>query len=352
MRTFNITFPDNRILQDLQHAIDQKTKPIGALGKLELIAIRAGHIQQTLRPIVNLPHMIVFAGDHGIAATGMVNPYPQEVTFQMVQNFLWGGAAINVLCRQHRLALKVVNAGVNTNNDWEDPHHLLINSPIAQGTANYLTQPAITAEQCSTAINDGAALVAGLHETGCNTIGFGEMGIGNTSSASLIMHALTGLPVETCTGKGTGAGKELLLLKIKTLEQAATFHQLNQLKENPLEVLQRVGGFEIAMMTGAFLAAAEKSMLIVVDGFIACAAFLVAQKLYPQLIHYAFFAHCSAEKGHQLLLDHFHADPVLHLNMRLGEGTGAAMAIPILQSSIAILNEMASFASAGISEAN
>jgi len=351
MRTFHINSPSEDILPALQNAIDQKTKPLGSLGRLEEIAIQCGYIQQTFSPEIRHPHIIVFAGDHGIASTGLINPYPQEVTRQMVQNFLNGGAAINVLCRSNRISLKVVNAGVCDGPQWTDPNDLLINRPIAPGTVNYLEEAAMTQDQLNTAIETGAAIVNELYQQGCNTIGFGEMGIGNTSSASLIMHALTQHPLEICVGKGTGANETFLIQKTETLKRVAAFHKLVEHRDSPAEVLRRVGGFEVAMMTGAFLAAAENQMLFIVDGFITTAAYLVAQRLYPESGKFALFAHCSAEKGHELLLKELDAVPLLRLNMRLGEGTGAALSIPLIRSAVAILNEMASFSSAGVSTA-
>lgn len=351
MRKFKINIPSESIVPQLQNAIDQKTKPLGSLGRVEEIALQCGYIQQTLTPVIRNPHIIVFAGDHGIASTGLVNPYPQEVTRQMVQNFLNGGAAINVLCRANNISLKVVNCGVCLGTVWTDNYNLLIERPIAAGTANYLETAAMTNEQLTLAIDAGAEIVSDLSHRGCNTIGFGEMGIGNTSSASLIMHALTGLPLETCVGKGTGANEPFLVQKTETLKRAAQFHKLEELQNSPAEVLQRVGGFEIAMMCGAFLAAAENKMLFIVDGFIATAAFLVAQRLYPESARFAVFAHCSAEKGHELMLKQLDGVPLLGLNMRLGEGTGVALAIPLIRSAVAILNEMASFSSAGVSTA-
>lgn len=346
---WHINAPDAQILPQLQHAINNKTKPPGALGKLEDTALQCGLIQQTLSPSIRQPHILVFAADHGIAATGLVNPYPQEVTAQMVQNFLSGGAAINVLCRTNNISLKVVNAGVKESFPFTDPAHLLINIPIDQGTKNYLEEPAMTPEQCTHALETGATLVEGLFSTGCNTIGLGEMGIGNSSSAALMMHALTGISLSECTGRGTGANDDFLEQKRKTLELVAEKHRLNTLKNHPLKVLEYTGGFELAMMTGAYCKAAELGMILLVDGFIATTAWLIAYRMYPSIKHYSIFTHCSAEKGHAQLLNEVGGIPLLHLDMRLGEGTGAAMAMPIIRASVDILNDMASFSSAGVS---
>jgi nicotinate-nucleotide--dimethylbenzimidazole phosphoribosyltransferase len=333
--------------QELRHKINHKTKPLGALGMLEAVALQAGLIQNNTTPSVQQPHIVVFAGDHGIAATGLVNPYPQAVTGQMVLNFLQGGAAINVFCRQHGITLQVVDAGVK---------HLpakggegFIDARIGPGTNNYLEGPAMTEANANAAIEKGSAIIRTIAAKGCNSIGFGEMGIGNTSSAALIMSAVTGLPLEACTGRGTGANDEQLQRKLDTLQKVYDLHQLQGLGNNPIGLLSTVGGFEIAMMTGAYLEAAQQHMMIVVDGFIATAALLLAQLINPAVLEYCIFAHTSGEKGHEGMLQYLRAKPLLQLGMRLGEGTGAALAIPLIQSATLFLAEMASFESAGVS---
>ncbi|MBO9634271.1 MAG: nicotinate-nucleotide--dimethylbenzimidazole phosphoribosyltransferase [Chitinophagaceae bacterium] len=338
--------------QQLQAAIDNKTKPPGSLGLLEGIALQAGMIQQSLHPQVLEPHIVVFAGDHGIASTGLVNPFPQEVTAQMVLNFLRGGAAINVFTRQHNIGLTVVDAGVN-NDEWDASITLdhFIDAKIGRGTANYLETDAMTETATVAAIETGRSIVANLALQGCNTIGFGEMGIGNTSSAALIMSAITGIPVENCVGRGTGVNDAQLAIKTGTLQKVFQLHQLQQYSRQPVALLSKVGGYEIAMMTGAFLAAAEHHMIIVVDGFITTAALLLAQQLEPTVREFCLFAHTSNEQGHEAMLRYLDAKPLLHLGMRLGEGTGAALAIPLIRSAVAFLNEMASFDTAGVSNA-
>lgn len=347
-----MTHQFNVFRQQLQSAIDNKTKPPGSLGLLEHIALQAGLIQQSLQPQVQEPHIVVFAGDHGIASTGLVNPFPQEVTAQMVLNFLRGGAAINVFTRQHNIGLTVVDAGVN-NEEWDSSITLdhFIDAKIARGTANYLESDAMSETAAVAAIEAGRSIVANLALQGSNTIGFGEMGIGNTSSAALIMSAITGIPVENCAGRGTGVNDEQLATKISTLQKAFQFHQLQQYSNQPITLLSKVGGYEIAMMTGAFLAAAEHHMIIVVDGFITTAALLLAQQLEPSVRDFCLFAHTSNEQGHEAMLRYLNAKPLLHLGMRLGEGTGAALAIPLIRSAVAFLNEMASFNTAGVSNA-
>lgn len=334
------------IQQQLLHKINNKTKPVGALGLLEELALKIGSIQHSLSPSISKPHIVVFAGDHGIAATGKVNPYPQAVTAQMVFNFINGGAAINVFTRQHNIGLTVVDAGVNF--DF-DPSLPITHAKINHGTADYSMYNAMSIDEVNAAIEKGRNIVQSLYDADCNTIGFGEMGIGNTSSASLIMHHLLNLPLSACVGKGTGANEEQLQRKLDTLEEVSRLHELNRYDITPHQLLCRIGGFEIAMMAGAYHKAAELNMLIVVDGFIATAALLVAERYNHNISNNCVFAHCSDENGHRKMLEHFGAKPVLQLGMRLGEGTGAALAIPVLQSAVAFLNEMASFESAGVS---
>ncbi len=333
----------------LTEKINQKTKPLDALGKLEKIAWQAGMVQHSLSPEIHQPHIVVFAGDHGIARTGLVNPYPQAVTRQMVQNFLSEGAAINVFCRQHSITLTIADAGVNYYWTEKDTFsERLLNLKIGYGTANYLEGPAMTPEELTRSLQAGKDLVHAIAAKGCNCIGFGEMGIGNSSSAALIMHGITGIPIEDCIGRGTGVSDEQLSQKILILKKVAETHAVHLLGENPMELLTKIGGFEIAMMTGAYLAAFAENMLIVVDGFIATAALLPAFILQKQILRNCLFAHTSDEKGHQRMLDYLNADPLLQLRMRLGEGTGAALAIPLIQSAVNFLNQMASFETASV----
>ena len=336
--------------QELQRRIDNKTKPPGALGRLEEIALQAGLIQQTMHPVIRNPHIIVFAGDHGIAAGGLVNPFPQAVTAQMVLNFINGGAAINVFCRQHDIGLIVVDAGVNFDfGESVDPKKL-VHAKIGYGTRNYLEGEAMSLEQAQKAIGEGKKIAEIVFQAGCNCIGLGEMGIGNTSSASLIMSFMTGIPIEECVGRGTGVNDTQLEKKIATLKQVFQRHLDPAAgSPDPLNILRRVGGFEIAMMAGAYLKAAELKMIIIVDGFIATAALLIARAMDETVQKNCIFAHTSGEQGHEKMLRYLDARPLLNLEMRLGEGTGAAMAFPVIQSALNFLNEMASFESAGVS---
>jgi nicotinate-nucleotide--dimethylbenzimidazole phosphoribosyltransferase len=353
---------EKTLQQQLQHIIDYKTKPLGALGRLEEVALQIGLIQQTTNPVIKHPHLVVFAGDHGIAKTGLVNAYPQEVTAQMVLNFAHGGAAINVFCRQNQLALQVVDAGVNF--DFTTARVDVINAKIGYGTKNYLNEPAMTIAEAEQAIEKGRSIIRQIAAAGCNCIGFGEMGIGNTSSASLIMSAITGLPVVEFTGRGAGLNDVQLQKKIDTLQQVYEKHTLNELGQQPIDLLARVGGFEIAMMAGAYLEAVHLNMIVLVDGFITTAAMLIANEIFTvtkqqspvpgwtKLIDHCIFAHTSHEAGHEKILRHLGVTPLLHLSMRLGEGTGAALAMPMVHAAVNFLNEMASFESAGVSTKN
>lgn len=331
----------------LQAKIDQKTKPLGSLGQLESLALQVGRCQNSLTPQLNKACILIFAGDHGIVEVEAgVSAYPQTVTAQMIANFLAGGAAISVFARQHDIELLIVDAGVNAD---LDSHPQLINAKIDKGTQNFLTQTAMTSEECDRAVQAGADQVLRRYESGCNCIGFGEMGIGNTSSAAMLMHRLTGLSLVRCVGRGAGLNDGQLQHKVTVLQRA-----LNQHKgaTEPLDVLATFGGFEIAMMVGAYLKAAELSMLILVDGFIAGTALLIARKLHPHVLDYCVFSHISSEQGHQALLRQFNAKPLLNLGLRLGEGSGIALAYPLLQSAVLFLNEMATFAEAGVDHEN
>jgi nicotinate-nucleotide--dimethylbenzimidazole phosphoribosyltransferase len=324
----------------LQRRIDGKTKPLGALGQLESLMLRIGLILGSDAPVLREPQLMVFAGDHGLAKRG-VSAYPSDVTWQMVENFLAGGAAVSVLARQHGLSLSVVDAGVA--HDFAPRAGLLI-AKVAAGTADSSEQPAMTADQCATAIAAGKSLLA---QRPGNALLLGEMGIGNTSSAAMLLARLQNLAVERCTGRGTGLDDVALQRKIETLGAVL---QLHAQATEPLQALAALGGFEIAMMVGAVLQAALERRVIVVDGFIASSAVLVAARMQPAVLERCVFAHRSMESGHRLMLEALGAEPLLDLGMRLGEGSGAAMAWPLLESACLILREMASFESAGVSQ--
>ena len=343
MSSFSISSLSTILDEELHQKIDTKTKPPGSLGRLEKLALQLGKIQKTSTPELRNPSMLVFAGDHGITEEG-VSPYPQEVTEQMVQNFLDGGSAINVFCRQHSISLHVVDAGVK--GDFPE-HPGLISAKIGRGTKNFVQTPAMSKTEWHQALKKGAELSRILPDTECNVIGFGEMGIGNTSSASLLMQRYTRLPLEICVGKGTGLDDSGLVHKQEILQKALDMHAEI---EDPKEVLATFGGFEITMMAGAMLESAVLGRILLIDGFIAGSAFLAASRIVPEIMQYAVFTHQSDELGHGEMLKFLKAEPLLSLGMRLGEGTGAAIAYPLLQSAVSFLNEMASFESAGVSD--
>ncbi|MFG6448925.1 nicotinate-nucleotide--dimethylbenzimidazole phosphoribosyltransferase [Roseateles sp. BYS180W] len=325
----------------LRQCIDQKTKPLGALGQLEALMLQLGLVLGSTAPELQAPQLLVFAADHGLTAQG-VSAYPSDVTWQMVENFLAGGAAVSVLARQHGLALQVVDAGVA--HDFT-PRAGLVNAKIAHGTADASQGPAMSEAQCGQALQRGRELLAGLPG---NVLLLGEMGIGNTSAAALLLARLARLPIEICTGRGTGVDDTQLTHKTEVLARTLRRHPDAQ---TPLAALAALGGFEIAMMVGAVLEAALQRRVIVVDGFITGAAVLVAARLQPAVLQRCVFSHQSAEAGHALMLRELQATPLLHLGLRLGEGSGAALAWPLLQSAATLLRDMASFASAGVSEA-
>ena len=328
--------------EKLQLTIDNKTKPVGALGDLESVALKIGLIQKTHAPELRFPHIVVFAADHGIAQEG-VSAYPPEVTHQMVLNFLNGGAAINVFCRQHGIALKIADAGVAF--DFT-PHPDLIVSKPGKGSRNMMEEPAMGVEELKFSLDQGAEIVKNISETGCNIIGFGEMGIGNTSSASLLISALLDIPIDDCVGKGTGISPGQLVKKQSVLKSVQKKHGI---PEDPEEVLRIYGGLEIAQMCGAMEETYRQGMVLLIDGFIATAALCVAVKKDNTILDNCIFCHQSEEQAHKMVLKQLNVHPLLHLNMRLGEGTGCALAFPLIESAVRFFNEMASFEGAQIS---
>lgn len=346
MRKFNITPPSDYLREVLKERIDLKTKPIGALGMLEQLALQIGLIQNSVSPRLENPSIVVFAGDHGVTEEG-VSAYPQEVTYQMVINIIQGGAAISVFCKQNELNMYIVDAGVN----YDFPENLsgLINSKIRKGTRNFSKVPAMAIEEVNEAIDKGAAIVTELNNKGCNIIGFGEMGIGNTSSASALLNVISGIPIELCVGKGTGLSCDSLDHKINIIKNAIALHDK---QDSTLNILATYGGLEIAQMVGAILQAAEHKMIVLIDGFIATAAFLVAHEFESAVLDYSIFCHQSEEPGHKKMLEFLNVKPILQLDMRLGEGSGVAIAYPIIKASVSFLNEMASFKNAGVSQKN
>lgn len=336
---------NKKLRQQLQKIIDLKTKPLGALGRLESLALQLGMIQGSITPHIHQPQIRVFAADHGLTKHG-TSAFPSTVTAQMVHNFLQGGAAINVLARQHGIELKVVDAGVDADFDSASfkGHPQLLGYKVRYGSRDALTEPAMTDDECLLALEHGMAVAQQL--TG-NLLIVGEMGIGNTSAASLLLARLGNLPIADCIGRGTGLDDAGLQHKQHILTQVLQRHSD---ATTPLAALAALGGLEIAMMVGALIQAASDRRILLIDGFIASIALLVAERLAPGVRQYAIFAHHSVEPGHAHLLQLLDAEPLLDFNMRLGEGSGAALAYPLLQSACAIINEMASFSDAGISE--
>ena len=330
------------MIEKLQKKINLKTKPIGALGFVETLALQIGNIQQSLSPSLNNPAIVVFSGDHGIANES-VSAYPKEVTHQMVLNFVNDGAAINVFSKQHDISVYIVDAGVNFN---FKNHEKIIDNKISYGTKSFLKSKAMQSDQYDQCIINGKTIVKNIALQGTNIIGFGEMGIGNTSSSSIIMSYICNYPIKDCIGRGTGINDKQLKNKIKILEESKSFHgSLNEIED----ILSSFGGYEMVQMCGAMLEAYNQNMIILVDGFIASTIFLAATKINPNIIKNAIFCHLSDENAHTLLLKYLDVDPLLNLGLRLGEGTGCALAFPIIQSSVNFLNEMASFESAGVS---
>ena len=339
----------------LHDTLNNKTKPLGSLGRLEDLALTIGQILGSTTPVLDQPQMVVFAGDHGLTARG-VSAFPSDVTWQMVENFLAGGAAVSVLARQNGIALTVVDCGVKhdflsglpAGTDGASPARAGLQVRKAAGaelgTADSSAQAAMTIAQRDAALQHGIELVKGLPG---NALLLGEMGIGNTSAASLLLSRLAGLDIAVCTGAGTGLDAPAVLRKTEVLRDVLARHAD---ATAPLDALAALGGFEIATMVGAVLQAAHERRVIVVDGFIATSAVLVAHALQPLVLQCCVFAHRSGERGHEFMLQHLGVRALLDLGLRLGEGSGAALAWPLLQSSCAILREMASFASAGVSE--
>ncbi|WP_114968744.1 nicotinate-nucleotide--dimethylbenzimidazole phosphoribosyltransferase [Rhodoferax ferrireducens] len=338
------------LTQALQHKLDNKTKPLGSLGRLEALALQLGEILGTESPTLDAPQLVVFAGDHGLTARG-ISAFPSDVSWQMVENFLAGGAAVSVLARQNGISLTVVDCGVKHDflaglpADTQRPG-LLVRKVAGgeQGTADSSVQPAMTAAQCQQALHNGQEIIKGLPG---NALLLGEMGIGNTSAASLLLARLTGLNIEVCTGAGTGLDAPAVQRKTAVLREVLALHAQ---ATAPLDVLAAFGGFEIATMVGAVMQAAHERRVVVVDGFIATSAVLVAHALQPLVLQRCVFAHRSGERGHEFMLQHLGVQALLDLGLRLGEGSGGALAWPLLQSACAILRDMASFEAAGVSE--
>lgn len=343
MLTFHIQRPDQALVPALTDKIDNLTKPKGSLGMLETIALQIGLIQQTLTPALHHPVNVIYASDHGIADEG-VSKSPKEVTRQVIHNFLNGGAGVCFLARQHGVELKIVDGGV----DFDfPPIPRLIDRKIRKGTRNFLHEAAMTVEEMEQALQAGADIVTDCFHEGCNVISFGEMGIGNTAASSMWMTCLTGIPLIDCVGAGSGLDRKGVQHKYEILSQALTHYTGDK---RVTEILRYFGGYEMVMAVGGMLRAAELKMVILVDGFIMTNCVLGASKLYPEMLSYCIFGHCGDEAGHKRVLDVLGARPLLNLGLRLGEGSGAICAYPIVESAVRMINEMHSFRQASIAK--
>lgn len=343
MKTFHIEKPDENLRPSIIDKINNLTKPKGSLGRLEEIALQIALIQQTLTPALHKPQNIIFAADHGIVDEG-VSLSPKEVTWQQLSNFLHGGAGVNFLCRQHGFELKIVDVGV----DYDLPYEKgIIDMKVRRGTRNYLYEAAMTQEEMELCIERGAEVVRRCHEEGSNVLSFGEMGIGNTSSSSLWMTYFTGIPLEQCVGAGSGLNQQGIRHKYEVLKRSMENYNGDG---SATDIIRYFGGLEMVMAVGAMLQAAELKMLILVDGFIMTNCMLAAMQLYPAVKDYAIFGHCGDESGHKLILEYMQAKPLINLGLRLGEGTGAICAYPLVDSAVRMINEMDNFAHASITK--
>ena len=343
MKTFHIEKPDENLRPSIIDKINNLTKPKGSLGRLEEIALQIALIQQTLTPALHKPQNIIFAADHGIVDEG-VSLSPKEVTWQQLSNFLHGGAGVNFLCRQHGFELKIVDAGV----DYDLPYEKgIIDMKVRRSTRNYLYEAAMTQEEMELCIERGAEVVRRCHEEGSDVLSFGEMGIGNTSSSSLWMTYFTGIPLEQCVGAGSGLNQQGIRHKYEVLKRSMENYNGDG---SATDIIRYFGGLEMVMAVGAMLQAAELKMLILVDGFIMTNCMLAAMQLCPAVKDYAIFGHCGDESGHKLILEYIQAKPLINLGLRLGEGTGAICAYPLVDSAVRMINEMDNFAHASITK--
>ncbi|WP_189515504.1 nicotinate-nucleotide--dimethylbenzimidazole phosphoribosyltransferase [Kushneria pakistanensis] len=340
--TFNISPPDGANDASIQAHLDSRLKPPGALGVLEATAASLVRILGPSTHAIRSPVMLLFAGDHGVSAEGVSIVAP-STTHLMVHHFLEGNASINSFCRQADLALKVIDCGTL---QAHAPHPQLVDHRLGEMTAPFHREPAMTLEQLETGFENSRRLIGELHADGCNLIALGEMGIGNTTSASALMAALTHLPFDVCIGAGSGVTPTIMKRKQDIVQLGLQRH--SQALQDTRTTLAALGGFEIVSMVGAILAAAEKGMVVLVDGFITTVAALCACRMAPEARGYLIFSHCGDERGHRPLLEQLDAVPLLHMGLRLGEGSGAALALPLLRSALAFYYEMASLEEAGL----
>ena len=346
MKQFAIQSVDQTIKPKIQAKIDNLNKPKGSLGRLEELAMQICLIQQSLEPSLAHPCHLLLGGDHGIEREG-VSVSPRCVTWQQMINFTHGGGGVNMFCRQHGFKLRIVDVGVDYDLSGVDG---IIDRKIASGTRNFLHEPAMTSDEFDRAIEIGSDLVDDCISEGCRVLCIGEMGIANTSPSSIWMHLFTGIPLDECIGAGAGLDAPGIRHKYEVLSNALANYQATTPHQSPITHIRHFGGFEMTAAIGAMLKAAEKHLVILVDGFIMTACALAAVKLYPAAQDYMIFTHCGDESGHKRLLDAMGASALLHLGLRLGEGTGALCAFPIVDSAVRMMNEMNNFDNARITK--
>ena len=345
MRTYNIKAPDKGIENDIQRKIDNLNKPKGSLGRLEDIAMQVCLIQQSLTPTLQHPCHLLFGGDHGIEKEG-VSASPREVTWQQMINFTHGGGGVNMFCRQHGFHLRIIDVGVDYDLSKVSG---IINRKIARGTHNFLYRAAMSWEEMDKALNVGEEMIDQCVAEGCKVVSIGEMGIANTSASSIWMSLFTNILLEDCIGAGSGLASSGIKHKLEVL-QKAFLHCLNNELANTENMIRYFGGFEMVAAIGAMLRAAEQHLVILIDGFIMTACALAVLRLYPEAKQYMIFGHQGDETGHKLMLEAIDAHPILNLGLRLGEGTGALCAFPIIDSAVRMMNEMNNFDNANITK--
>jgi nicotinate-nucleotide--dimethylbenzimidazole phosphoribosyltransferase len=346
MKEFNISSIDRSMLAAIQEKIDNLNKPKGSLGRLEELAMQICLIQQTLEPSLAHPCHLLLGGDHGIEREG-VSVSPREVTWQQMINFTRGGGGVNMFCRQHGFKLRIVDVGVDY--DFSDVD-VIIDRKIARGTKNFLYEPAMSEEEFNRAIQIGSDLVDDCIAEGCRILSIGEMGIANTSPSSIWMSIFGDIPLKDCIGAGAGLDNDGIRHKYEVLSKALKNYQASIHQPSTISHLTYFGGFEMISAIGAMLRAAEHHLIILIDGFIMTACAIAAIRLYPAAQDYMIFTHCGDESGHKMMLDIVDARPLLHLGLRLGEGTGALCAFPIIDSAVRMMNEMNNFQKARITK--
>ena len=346
MKEFNISSIDRSMLAAIQEKIDNLNKPKGSLGRLEELAMQICLIQQTLEPSLAHPCHLLLGGDHGIEREG-VSVSPREITWQQMINFTRGGGGVNMFCRQHGFKLRIVDVGVDY--DFSDVNGI-IDRKIARGTKNFLYEPAMSEEEFDRAIQIGSDLVDDCIAEGCRILSIGEMGIGNTSPSSIWMSIFGDIPLKNCIGAGAGLDNDGIRHKYEVLSKALKNYQASIHQPSTISHLTYFGGFEMISAIGVMLRAAEHHLIILIDGFIMTACAIAAIRFYPAAQDYMIFTHCGDESGHKMMLDIVDARPLLHLGLRLGEGTGALCAFPIIDSAVRMMNEMNNFQKARITK--